>query len=85
MDHVWYSAAVSYDPASGQARVYQRPVLNALTVQLASSSAGFSEVRLAADGALHLGDASTGLDVTGLSCRSDLLYSTPQDYLRSLL
>jgi N,N-dimethylformamidase len=28
--HVWYSAAVSYDPASGQARIYQRPVINAV-------------------------------------------------------
>jgi hypothetical protein len=66
----------------------QRASTNALTVQLSAAAAftaRFSQVGLADDGSLHLGDASSGLDLTGLACRGELLYSTPQDYLRSLL
>jgi hypothetical protein len=66
----------------------QRPALDALTLQLtaeAATQARFSMVQLQSNGALHLGDATSGLDVAGLTCRSELLYSTPQDYLRSLL
>jgi Pyruvate phosphate dikinase, AMP/ATP-binding domain len=66
----------------------QRPAAGALTLLLgaaATTSARFSHVRLAADGSLHVGDGASGLDVTGLVCQSALLYSTPQEYLRSLL
>jgi hypothetical protein len=59
-----------------------------LVVQLTPSTASaarFSQIRLDAVGSLHVGDASSGIDVTGLTCRTELLFSTPQDYLRSLL
>jgi Pyruvate phosphate dikinase, AMP/ATP-binding domain len=51
----------------------------------ATASARFSELRFDGLSTVHVGDATTGIDVTGLSCQSALLFSTPQEYLRSLL
>lgn len=93
---VFKTAAPALGRAAGERVAFEhldfasvtRTAQGALTLLLngpATASARFSEVRFDGLSGLHVGDAATGIDVTGLGCQSTLLYSTPQEYLRSLL